>query len=81
MQKTERELTDIEIIDTFFDIINLIISTYGNPIREEFKRKSRCEQLGYDIIKLLMSRNIIMTGKKEAQIRLEETKQKNGEKS
>lgn len=79
MQKTERELTDIEIIDALMDIVDLVIRTYDNPIREEFKKTSRCSQLGYDIIKLLMSRNFIKTGKTEAQISLE-TKQKNREK-
>ena len=78
MQKTERELTDIEIIDALMDIVDLVIRTYDNPIREEFKKTSRCSQLGYDIIKLLMSRNFIKTGKTEAQISLE-TKQKNRE--
>ena len=79
MQKTERELTDIEIIDALMDIVDLVIRTYDNPIRDEFKKTSRCSQLGYDIIKLLMSRNFIKTGKTEAQISLE-TKQENREK-
>ena len=79
MQKTERELTDIEIIDALMDIVELVIRTYDNPIRDEFKKTSRCSQLGYDIIKLLMSRNFIKTGKTEAQISLE-TKQENREK-
>lgn len=80
MQKTERDLTDIEMIDTLLDIVDLIIRTYDEPIRAEFQKTSRCSQFGYDTMMLLMSRNFIKPGKKEEQLRLETEKQKNGAK-
>lgn len=73
MQRTGIELTDIEMIDTFIEIVDLAIKAYDNPVREGFRRGSRCEQLGYDLVKLLMHKQIIKTGKGEGQQRLENT--------
>ena len=73
MKRTGKELTDVEMIDTFFEIVNMTIAAYENPVREGFKKGSRCEQLGYDIVKMLFSKQIIETGKDEGQQRIEHT--------
>lgn len=75
MQKTERELTDVEMIDALLEIIDLIIATYDNPIRDEFKRTSRCSQAGYDIIMLLISKGMIRMGKRNAQMSINDVKE------
>lgn len=75
MQKTERELTDVEMIDALLEIIDLIIATYDNPIRDEFKRTSRCSQAGYDIIMLLISKDMIRMGKKNPQLTIKDVKE------
>lgn len=77
MQKTERELTDVEMIDALLDIVELLIRTYDEPIRAEFSRTSRSSQFGYDTMMLLMKRGIIKPGKREGQISIETAKQEN----
>lgn len=77
MQKTERDLTDIEMIDALLDIVEIVIIAYDQPIRKEFEKKSRCEQVGYDTIRLLIDRGIMQTGKREGQMRLETEKKEN----
>lgn len=79
MQKTERELTDVEMIDALLEIIDLLVRTYDSPIRAEFSRTSRASQFGYDCMMLLMRRDIIRPGKREEQMSID-TKQKNQEK-
>ena len=71
MQRTERELTDAEIIDAFMDILEIIIKSYDYPVREDFHRQSRAAQIGYDIQALLLSRRILMTGKANSQQKLQ----------
>lgn len=71
MQRTERELTDIEMIDAFDAIIHLIIRTYEDPIRPEFIKQSRAAQAGYDIIEYLVHEDILRTGKPNQQERLD----------
>lgn len=67
MQRTDIEVSDIEIIDTYMEILDLVESTYEEPIREEFMRQSRCAQLGYDLIRLLIDKGIIAPGKEDPQ--------------
>lgn len=71
MQRTDKEVSDIEIIDTYMEILDLVESTYEDPIREDFKKKSRCEQLGYDLLYLLINKGVIAPGKKDPQQRLD----------
>lgn len=41
MQRTGRELTDIEMIDLFFDIVQIMMDAYNKPLRAEFEKQSR----------------------------------------
>lgn len=72
MRRTERELTDVEMIDALQDIISIIITGNHQPIREGFERSSRCAQIGYDIEKRLIDLNILEFGPPEGQISLDE---------
>lgn len=71
MRRTERELTDVEMIDALEDVINIIIAGNHEPIRESFQKTSRCAQIGYDIEKRLVELKIMEFGPPEGQIRLE----------
>lgn len=74
MRKTERELTDIEMIDALMDIFDIILTGNNEPIRESFTRSSRAAQIGYDIELMLLKRNMLELGPAEGQIRIETTK-------
>lgn len=78
MQRTDKELSDVEIIDTYYEILDLIVSTYNNPLRVDFLRQSRSAQLGYDLMRLAMDKGVIAPGGQDPQIRMD-TEQK-GEK-
>ena len=62
MQKTERELTDVEMIDTLDEILDLIIETYDKPLRKDFEKQSRPAQFGYDILRMLMEKGLLSVG-------------------
>lgn len=64
MQLSERELTDIEMIDAFLDILDMAVSNSNDPIREEFKKTSRCDQLGYDLKRYLLEHKFVRLGDK-----------------
>lgn len=70
MQRTERELTDVEIIDAFERILEIIITNSEHPVREDFQRSSRAAQDGYDIKRYLMDENILRTGARNQQEKL-----------
>lgn len=71
MYQVEREITDVEIIDAFYEIIDLLLRGYNEPIREGFSKKSRAEQVGYDLTMCLIRKDIIHVGKQEDQQKLE----------
>lgn len=70
MQRTERELTDVEIIDAFEKILEIIITNSEHPVREDFQKSSRAAQDGYDIKRYLMDENILRTGARNQQEKL-----------
>lgn len=70
MRRTERELTDVEIIDAFDKIVDIIINNYEQEVPESFRKESRAAWIGYKIQRMLLDEKIIETGKKEAQRRL-----------
>lgn len=59
MQRTEREVTDIEMIDALNEIIDLIIDVYNNPMRPEYENETRATQLGHDIVHHLTQRELL----------------------
>ena len=71
MYQVEREITDVEIIDAFYEIIDLLLRGYNEPIREGFNKKSRAEQVGYDLTMCLIRKDIIHVGKQDDQQKLE----------
>ena len=71
MYQVEREITDVEIIDVFYEIIDLLLRGYNEPIREGFSKKSRAEQVGYDLTMCLIRKDLIHVGQKEEQQKLE----------
>lgn len=71
MFKTERERTDIEMIDSLEDIIEIVLRGYNEPIRADFNKKSRSEQIGFDVTNYLRSHNLIQIGKAESQRKLD----------
>lgn len=70
MRRTLKELTDIEIIDTFFEIVDMICESYNHPVRGDFQKASRAAQIGYDIQRTLLDKQIIETGSKYNQEKL-----------
>ena len=71
MRRTERELTDVEIIDAFDEILAIIICNYDRQVSEDFKKASRAAEIGYTIQKRLIELKIIEPGKNEDQRRME----------
>lgn len=59
MQRTARELTDVEMIDALNDIIDIICECYNQPLREEFENETRATQIGKDIESKLLQRRIL----------------------
>ena len=59
MQRVQREVTDVEMIDALNDIIDLIIENYDEPVRPEFQKDSRAAQIGHDIVQKLKEREIL----------------------
>ena len=59
MQRVQREVTDVEMIDALNDIIDLIIENYDAPVRPEFQKDSRAAQIGHDIVQKLKEREIL----------------------
>lgn len=62
MLRVQRDLTDVEIIDAFNDIIDIIIDCYHYPVRDDFKKTARSSQIGYDIQKYLLDHDYIRVG-------------------
>ena len=71
MRKTERELTDVEMIDAFLHIVDIIIDDYDREVAPQFKNDSRAAQIGYKIQRFMIEDGIIEPGKKETQRRFE----------
>lgn len=59
MRRTERELTDVEIIDAFNYIVDLICDCYNHPVRSEFEKGTRSAQIGHDIVHAMTQRDIL----------------------
>ena len=59
MQRTTRELTDVEMIDALEDIIEIICDCYEHPVRKEFEKASRAAQIGKDTVSKLLERGIL----------------------
>lgn len=70
MRRTHRELTDVEIIDAFERILEIIIENSEHPVRDDFHKESRAAQDGYDIKRYLMDEKILTTGMRNQQERL-----------
>ena len=62
MLRPQREVTDVEMIDALNEIIDIIIDCYHNPVRDDYKKLSRSAQIGYDVQKSLLRRDLIRTG-------------------
>lgn len=70
MRRTDRELTDVEIIDAFENIIDIIINNSEGEVLPQFKKESRAAQIGFLIQRLLLEAEIIEPGKPNYQRRL-----------
>ena len=74
MHIKEQELSASESNRVLKEILNIIIDAYDNPVRDEYKKESRCAQIGHDIVWDLLGQGIIATGKEEGQISFETDK-------
>ena len=61
MKRTEKRLTDDECRQILIEIVKIIIGAYKN-LHPDFEKRSRAEQCGYDITRLLLDRDIITFG-------------------
>ncbi len=59
MQRVQRQVTDVEMIDALEEIIDLIIDCYEHPVRKEHEKDARSTQIGHDIVKVLTKRDLI----------------------
>lgn len=59
MQRVQREVTDVEMIDTLQEIIDLVIDNYGQGVAPEFQKASRASQIGKGIVDKLLERNLM----------------------
>ena len=59
MQRTRRGLQIPEIVESFNEIIEIIIECYNHPLRERFKNETRSTQIGKDIETALLKRGIM----------------------
>ena len=57
MQRTRRGLEVSEIVEAFNAIIDIIIESYNQPLRERYETRST--QIGHDITKALLERKIL----------------------
>ena len=71
MYQIDREIQDIDVIDAFYGVIEIVLKGYNEPIRDGFNKKSRSEQIGYDVTNYLMENQFIHIGQNEAQHRLD----------
>ena len=62
MLRVQREVTDAEAADVLGEIIDIIIDCYNHPVRPDFQKSARSAQIGYDIQRCLLSKNLIRTG-------------------
>ena len=62
MTRSQRDVTDVEMIDALNEIMDIVIDCYNHPVREEYKKQSRSAQIGYDIQRCLLSHDLIRTG-------------------
>lgn len=62
MRRTERELTDVDIIDAFEDIIDIIMASNNGEVEEPYRKESRCAQTGHKITAYLLKKDIIEPG-------------------
>lgn len=61
MKRTEKRITDAECRLILTEIIKIVIGAY-KTIRPDFEKKSRADQCGYDIVKLLLEQDVITFG-------------------
>lgn len=62
MRRTERELTDVDIIDAFQEIIEIIIKSNQGEVEPPYRKESRCAQVGHKIETYLVRHQIIEPG-------------------
>ena len=70
MRRTDRELTDGEIINALENIIDIIIKNSEGEVLPQFKKESRAAQIGFLIQRSLLEAEIIEPGKPNYQRRL-----------
>ena len=71
MYQIDREIQDIDVIDAFYGVIEIVLKGYNEPIKDGFSKKSRSEQIGYDVTNYLMENQFIHVGQYDTQHRLD----------
>lgn len=59
MQRVQREVTDVELIDALEEIIDLVLECYDHPVKEEYQKGSRASQIGKGIVDKLLEKKIL----------------------
>lgn len=62
MLRTHREVTDVEMIDTLNEVIDIVVDCYQHPVREHFQKSARSAQIGYDIQRCLIAHDLVRPG-------------------
>ena len=62
MIRVQRDVTDVEMIDALNEVIDIIVDCYQHPVSDHYQKSYRAAQIGFDIQRSLLSRNLIRTG-------------------
>ena len=69
MRRTDKMLSDEECRAVLTEIVKIIIGTFASNLRKGFR--SRMEQCGYDIVRFLIKREVLMIGEQNQQQKME----------
>ncbi len=71
MRRSARNMTDAEIINAFWSIVEIITTNYKKQVPESFRKESRAAWIGYLVQRFLLDEKIIETGDENEQRRFE----------
>lgn len=70
MRRVERELTDVEIIDTFEEIRDMMIANSEGEVLPQFQKESRMAQQGWRLTQIMLKHQMMEPGRWDPQEKL-----------
>lgn len=71
MRRTDRKLTNVEIIHAFETVIDIILNNSKGAVMECFRKESRSAQIGYLIQRFFVDEKILEPGEENEQLKIE----------